>query len=282
MSVKKQVSLHGLRAFLSPNDDLVAKGTHATGGEGKPTIILPGSPDYVATWDDFVDTGNIAWTSLEGDTGNSQGSQAFTNGVWRLTMGDTLTAAPSNVNVFNQRKIWKANQSFDAKYGRLRMGARVKIGTVSRDSPDRVSVFVGFTDTGGTEMPLYDTGGGLVTVAADAVGIAFGSRGDTGWWAASAKSTAGDSGDGGPVVLDTTTTTNVWDVLEIEVHRGISDTGGTATFYVNGIPKGTIISPVNTATALIPVIAMFQEDTGGGNTLDIDWVNVSAPRDTGT
>jgi len=51
MTVTKQVSLHGKRAFLTKEDILVARNAVAAGGDDKPTIVLPGSPDTVAVFD---------------------------------------------------------------------------------------------------------------------------------------------------------------------------------------------------------------------------------------
>lgn len=43
MSITKQVSLHGKRAYVSPDDMLVGKGALATGGDGTPVIVSPGA-----------------------------------------------------------------------------------------------------------------------------------------------------------------------------------------------------------------------------------------------
>jgi hypothetical protein len=284
MTGTKQVSLHGVRAFLTPEDYLVGRGAIAAGGSDKPMIVLPGSPDMVAVFDDFLgDLVGDEWNYVEGDTGSSGAIQAGTNGVFRLLGSVSDAAAPSAVRQINSGALnWKANQGSGNVPTRLRMGARLKIESTSR-SAQRQSVFIGFTDVTTAEMPIYDTGGaaGPISAAADAVGFMFGARADTGWSAVSAKSTAGDSGDQ-LVVLGASygPSSNVYSVVEVELTRGSSDTGGKATFFVNGIPRGTINSPVNSAVALTPTIACFDEDTGA-RFVDIDWINVAATRDTG-
>ena len=282
MTGTKQVSIHGVRTFIDPDDILVGKGAVAAGGSTNPMVVLPGSPNFVALWEDFVDTGTLDWTDLDGDTGaaNTSTSQALTNGVWRLAISATNhPPSPANYQLLKQRLIWKANQSADPKHSRLHLGARVKIGTVSRSTPDRTSVFVGFTDTGAGHVPLRDTGAGVVAAASNAVGFLYGSSADTGWNGVAVNADT----VGTQVVLDRTRpVSNVYDVLEVEVHRGLSDTGGNASFYINGKIVGTIASPIVTSRAMVPTVTIWQQDTGGGATVDIDWINVWANRDTGT
>jgi hypothetical protein len=161
------------------------------------------------------------------------------------------------------------------------MGARIKKadwGQASGVKTGYAGLFVGFTDNAAMEMPVHDTGGaagGITATASNAVGFMHNSNGDTGW--------VGVGVDGGVVqsalLGEAEATNNKYVTVEVEVHRGLSDTGGTATFYIDGIPQGQINNPCNSSTALTPVIAMY--DTGGASVLDVDWVNVSAPRDTG-
>lgn len=60
MTLPKQVSLHGSRAYLTPDDKLVSKNGFAAGGEAQQAnnkagiIVLPGSPGTVAHFDDFL------------------------------------------------------------------------------------------------------------------------------------------------------------------------------------------------------------------------------------
>src|SRR3990167_4339517 len=219
MTVTKQVSLHGKRAFLTKEDILVGRGGIAAGGDDKPTIILPGSPDTVAVFDDFLvnplvgvgaalDTGAgvvaakgsvlLADTGLAGsyflakctDTGVKGALVAGTNGVFRITSSATITTATpanSSKSIVGPQLAWKANMGPGAQSGRLRMAARIKASAYpSKTSGDWSGIFVGFTDNTAHEVPIHDTGrtgdsgASAVTTANDAVGFLWGTGGDTG------------------------------------------------------------------------------------------------------
>jgi hypothetical protein len=284
----KQVSLHGRRAYITPDDNLVAKNAVVTGGEDKPCVVVPGSHDTVALFDDFLgDLVGDEWAFVESDTGFSGVNTTMVGGVFRISGSETNGTTSEAAGALTQGlfKNWKAN-SGGPKNGRLRMSARVKIGTVSTSAEGgRPHVFVGFSDTGGAEFPAYDTGAGVISPAADMVGFLYGGSAVANYWLPVAvKSTAGDSGDQSATVASAdqeTPVSNVYDTLEVEVRSGISDTGGTAHFWVNGKKVGTISSPIGSAIALTPWIGQWCQDTGFTNTLDIDYVAVSAPRDTG-
>jgi hypothetical protein len=303
MTVTKQVSLHGKRAFLSKEDILVGRGGIAAGGDDKPTIVLPGAPDTVAVFDDFHaslvgDTGNIGDTgnvsahqgglyllAVGTDTGNEIKLQNSTNGVIRLgpVTDGTQTPAGTNTSLVGRTHAWKANMGPGGHSGRLRFAARLKCpgnGTVWNAG----SIFAGFADTGvlgaGT-FPIYDTGasdtGGIAAVA-DAVGFLYGENADTGIRGVSAR--GGATGRQSVTLTTTAPTVNKYQVWELELHRSSSDTGGTATFWIDGVPQGTITSPITTAEPVVPYIGIMASDTGAP-ALDVDWFAVSAPRDTG-
>lgn len=269
----KQVSLHGRKVYLSPNDTLVARGQVGTGGEDKPRVLLPGSNDTVSLFDDFLgDTGEFDWTSVSGDTGTATddavGVVTGTNGVARVATSASAVLAPSAVVGMGHHlmKQWKANQ------GNLRYAARVKIGTLAG-----THAFFGFSDSGGAEMPAYDTGAGVITHAADCVGFLYSASGqNTSWTAVSARSVGGDSGDQTDA-LDTTPTENVYDAIELWLDN---DSGQQAYFYVNGKLEGKIDQPVNPTVAMVPVVMAFTQ-TGASKNIDVDYINVSANRDTG-
>jgi hypothetical protein len=297
MSIPKGVSKHGSRLYIESggkNDLTVSKGGFASGGVDRPAIVLPGNVDMAVLWDDFHgDTGQLVsergWNYVTGDTGQNEGLAAgqtgftqTTNGVFRIGLSHSIAAgaqAPANGAVLTNGLQWKADGS-GAGEGRLRMSARVKLSQydLARSDTGKACVFVGFTDVASTvEIPIYDTGAGVISTATDAVGFILGSRADTGWAAAAVNNNT----DATVVVVDTGVEQNVWDVLEVEIHQGQGDTGGTATFWVNGQPKGSISSPIGTDVALTPVVAAFMEDSGQGVNIDIDYINVAAPRDTG-
>jgi len=284
MTTKRQVSLHGSRAYLTKDDQIGAAGGFVGGGgmPGRASIALPGSPDIVALFDDFVgDTGRSldntdpTWRIFKADTGAVVSIRNSTGGVLRLATGATPTEqAKLGISAAMQ---WKGNQGAGPNDGKapVRLAARVRI---SDTGFTKCAMWMGFTDTNVAEAPVIDTGGAIVSVATNAVGIGFSNRGsgDTGLVAYAVN---GDT-NRTPVVLDTGYTLGKYVDLEVAIHHGPSDTGGTATFYVNGEPKGSISSPLGMAIPLAPQI-LFWSDTGGMALLDIDWVNVSGPRDTG-
>jgi len=281
----KQKSLWGLKAYISPQNHLVSQSAFSAGGEASVgrqggSIVIPGSPDVVAIFDDFLghigDTGAVkGWEFVNGDadTGatGSIGHVSATNGVMRVNFTGTALNTPAAAIGFTGglMKNWKANQK------NLRFQARVKIPSLAS-----VNAFIGFSDSGGAEMPAYDTGGGVITNAADAVGWMYSNLGgSTNWRGVSARSVAGDSGD--QTINDTGglgPTANVYDVLEI---RFGSDSGDYADFYRNGLFVNRINQPVDKAVAMTPGVWLFGSDTGTIQ-VDTDYINVSANRDTGT
>jgi hypothetical protein len=240
----------------------------------------------VAIFDDFLgDVVRDEWAFVQGDTGIATGAIVTgSGGVYRITGSETNGVAPESCCALTQGLMlqWKPDAG-GPKAGRLRLTARVKVSTVSRTAEGgREHVFVGFSDTGGAEMPAYDTGAGVISQAANCVGFLLSPGGDTGWSLVSAKSTAGDSGDQLAVAGSSyVPTSNVYQTLEVEIRSGNSDTGGAAHFWIDGKHVGSINSPVNSATALTPWIGQFPQDTGYAGNLDIDYINISQPRDTG-
>lgn len=285
MSISILKGLHRRVFGITHKDEILSRAGYVSGGEDKPAIVLPGNPDTVALFDDFLgDLIADEWAYVEGDTGYSNAIQTGTNGVNRITGSETNGVDPGSVAAITQGlvKQWKVD-SGGPKNGRLRMSTRLKFDSVSRVAEGgRTYVFAGFSDSGGAEMPVYDTGAGMISNAADLVGFSFSPAGDTGWSLVSVKSTAGDSGDQLAVAgASYGPSANTYATLEVEVRAGQSDTGGRAHFWVNGKKVGTINSPVNSAVALTPWVGMWVQDTGYASVLDIDYIAVSAPRDTG-
>lgn len=286
----KQVSKHGNRQYITPYDNTISRNALGTGGEGVPGVLVPGSHQTVALFDDFLgDLIADEWALVKTDTGIPTPAIAnITNGVLRLSGSETqpVTAAAGAVGLTQGLfKQWKADMG-GRKGGRLRLSARVKNSVVSATAEaGRVHMFVGFSDSGGDEFPAYDTGAGVISAAADLVGLLYApssTDASTTWKGVSAKSTAGDSGD--QQVIPSTVATpvsNVYNTLEVEVVNGPSDTGGAAHFWVDGRKIGTINSPVGSGIALTPWIGAWMQDTGLATQFDIDYVAISSPRDTG-
>jgi hypothetical protein len=288
MSMSILKGIHRRMFGIGVRDEVIARSGFVAGGEDRPAIVLPGNPDVVAQFDDFLgDLIADEWAVVKSDTGISGGAIAnITNGVLRLTGSETQPVTSEGAIALTQGlfKQWKADMG-GRKNGRLRLTARVKHSVVSTTAEaGRVHMFVGFSDTGGAEFPAYDTGGGIITPAADAVGFIYSPTGATTdrWTMVAAKSTAGDSGDqqASPSTA-VAPVSNVYDTLEVEVRNGISDTGGSGHFWINGKKVGTINSPVGSGIALTPWIGAFMQDTGLATQLDIDYVAISSPRDTG-
>ena len=279
MSVTKQVSLHGTRAYLTKDDQLVGRNGVGAGGAGKPFIQVPGSPDTVAFFDDFLvdhtiqgDTGGFATFWL--DTGSAASAHvAGPNGVHRIT--PTAVDVDDPHVIVGRQLDWKPNQGPGDNSGRLRMSARVKKSTYTGGYQ---GIFVGFTDVAAAEMPFHDTGGAAGTAdkatASNGFGVMWNASGAEAGWVGVAVD--GDSYQE-DVLTTTAPTDDTWVVIESEVSRGAADTGGTASFWIDGVSVGSIDNPCNVSTALTPIIAVY--DTGGAATVDVDWVAVSAPRD---
>lgn len=287
MSVSMLKGVHRRALGISKDDQVMAPSGFVAGGDGKPAIVGP-APDTVAYFEDFLgDTVAGELNYFEGDTGASGTLLAGTNGIFRILLSASGAMTPAGGAGLNMGALnWKANQGYGRGAGRLRMGARVRLPKVVSHGVDTGigSVFVGFTDTTAAEFPIYDTGAaaGPISPAADAVGFLWGARADTGWTAVSAKSTAGDSGDQ-QALTGVVPVQGKWTTLEVEISRGISDTGGQAVFYIDGVPRARINSPVKSDVALTPVIAICGlQANANTNLVDIDYIAVSAPRDSGS
>jgi hypothetical protein len=284
MSETKLKSIHGKSVYLSDKDRLAAKQGFVAGGDGAPAIVIPGNPNYVAHFEDFHTDQKLIGDTGAGsfwlDTGSAASAHvAGTNGVQRIT--PTLVDVDDAHSISGRHLAWKPNQGAGAYSGDLRIGARIKKadwGQLAGVRTGYAGIFVGFTDVAGAEMPVHDTGGAAGTItatASNAFGIIHNSNGDTGFVG------VGVDGDSLQSTLlgASEQTANTYVTLEAVMHRGQGDTGGTVSFFVDGVAKGYIDNPCNTSTALTPIIAMY--DTGGASVVDIDWVAVSALRDTG-
>lgn len=291
MSHKILVSKHGRRVGLTKEGYYLSQNGFAAGGEGRPGIVLPGSPDTVAVFDDFLgptvfgynfDTGgdfttrNNDWEPSAGsfvggfqDTGQAISKPAVVGGVARLTTSASSGQTPiTGAMSIHGEKNWKANQ------GDLHMAARVKIETLAG-----TNVFVGFTDTGGSEMPVYDTGAAAaatLTPADDYVGWLYSAAtaatalGRNVWRAVAGKATVDQI-----AVTTLTPTANVYDVPEVAI-----DKSGNAVFYMNGKPITTLSNAVTATVGLAPAVYQAQLEAAA-KYVDVDWINVSAARDTG-
>jgi hypothetical protein len=278
---KKQVTLHGLRAYLTRLSSFVTPRGFVAGGEASVgrkggNVVLPGSPAVVASFEDFLssDTGGQfnGWYRVNGDadTGASGtvSRQAMTNGVMRISFAGTPMACSGDASGVTGGPIrnWKANQ------GNLRYATRVKLPSLAS-----VNAFFGFSDSGGSEMPAYDTGSNTLIPlgdAAEAIGFMYSNLGASTAW----RGVATKGGTKQTVVHTSGPTANVYDVLEVQLSQ---DSGQTADFFINGVHIGRLSNPLDAAVGLSPGHWVFGSDTGTIQA-DIDWTNISADRDSGT
>lgn len=266
----------GLRrdAGLTKDGQIMARNGFVAGGEGKPVIVFPGA-DTVAIFDDFLgDLVADEWIAGSSDTGQATntgvlGTSAVsaTNGIYRMTSSASSTQTPAGgAQSINGAPNWKANQ------GRLRFGARVKIADLAKNN-----VFVGLTDTGGTEMAVYDTGGGIITPAADYVGFLKGGGAAAAGASLTWRFVAGKAGVDQVATTGVTPTANVYDTLEAEV----SADGNVAIGYINGKPVASFTSAAVTPTVALAGGVWRANTEAAADAVDVDYLNVSAARDTG-
>lgn len=267
--------LHRQAVGIGYNDQLMAPGGLEAGGNGKPTIVFPG-PDTVAIFDDFLgDLVADEWIAGSSDTGQATGTGVLatsavsaTNGIYRMTSSASSTQTPAGgAQSINGPPNWKANQ------GRVRFGARVKIADLAKNN-----VFVGLTDTGGAELAVYDTGGGIITPAADYVGFLKGggaaAAGDSLTW----RAVAGKAGTDQVATTGVTPTANVYDALEVEL---TGTDGNVANFYINGKLVAKFTSAAVTPTVALAAGVWRANTEAAADAVDVDWMNISAARDTG-
>jgi hypothetical protein len=276
MSMEMLKSIHRKAAGISNNDQLMAPSGLVGGGDGNPAVPFPDGRT-VAAFQDFLgasDTGVPTkyadiWTIGFSDTGQSippSAAVAITNGAFRLTSSATSTQTPEGgVQCISGQPIWKANQ------GRLRYGSRLKIATLAGNS-----VFAGFTDTGGCEMPAYDTGGGILTPAADYAG--FICSGEGGATQQAWRLVAGKAGVDQSATTNVIPVANTYNTLEV----AISQDGNVVTGYIDGKAVASISSAGITPTVALSPTVMRANTDGAANAVDIDWIGASAARDTGT
>jgi hypothetical protein len=275
MSRQMLKGVHRRSIGIGNDGQMMAPQGLETGGDGKPTIVFP-SPDNVAWFDDFMgDTFAAEWVQ-GGDTGQNFQSvlagtsvSGFTNGVFRMTSSASVTQTPQGgAQSLNSPPMWKANQ------GRLRFSARLKTGVLAGNT-----VFAGFTDTGGDEIGAFDTGGGILTPADNYVGFIWSGEGGAtqqAYRCVAGKATVDQVGTPSTSI---TPTANVYDVLEIELP---GNDGNTANFYINGKPYAQIPSAAVTATTALAGGIWRANTDAAADAIDIDWMNISAARDTGT
>jgi hypothetical protein len=279
MSIAILKGLHRRMLGITHTDQVIANAGFVSGGEGKPAIVHP-APDTVAIFEDFLgDLVPDEWIAGSSDTGQATGTGVLatsavpaTNGIYRMTSSATSTQTPvGGAQSINTPPNWKADQG--KMVGRpLRFGTRLKIADLAKNN-----VFAGFTDTGGTELAVYDTGGGIITPAADYAGWLKGGGAAATGASLTWRLVAGKAGTDQVAASGVTPTTNVYDVLEVEV----STDGNVVTGFINGVAKAQIISAGITPTVALGAGVWRANTEAAADAVDVDWFNVAAGRDTG-
>lgn len=219
---------------------------------------------YVFFSDDFLgDVIDDAWSAAEGNDAQAiiATINAQAGGVVRMVTGDTAVVAESAQSLTHGLN-WKANQ------GGLYMAARVKLVSSTAD----VCVNIGFTDTLATttlEEPITLSGTTLTTNASDAAVFVYDTAATNDFW-----HLQGVKADTDTALLNSATgpTADAWQLFEVAI-----DTNGTASFYIDGVLKGTVANAVTTTVALTPVITAMARTTAS-KTVDVDYVVVAAQR----
>lgn len=228
------------------------------------------APSYAYVWSDFLDCaganlGNATLTMgcILAYSGTGAGPSGINNGgshpgVIRIDTG-TTTSGYTSIRGAN-------NNSYKLSAGRIRMGALVRVPTLSTG-----------TETFYCFFGLKDATGGLAGVTTNSVGIRYSSAVNSGKWQAfcsnGASSNVGDTG--------VTVTANQWYWLEIDV----SADGTAVQFFVNGSRTNSFTSAIQTAlpaTAnVVHYPAEVQKSAGTtARSLDIDFYYAYAEHGT--
>ena len=299
-------SIFGKSLGILSDGKVAAPGGLVSGGNDKIAIVLPG-PDTVAIFDDFagtkLDTGGAGvWRPILGTDTGAEGGVAIVGGAGggavSIKTSNNFTMAAGGSGATTLMALVGTNRIFPANAGNVRLAARVRPNDTGADGSK--VIFVGFSDDTGTiEFPIYnDTGtksaasgsGDLTAIATNCVGFLCDAIQDTGasqptanlWTAVSADAGTATSA---PIQASTGAASRKWDELEVIINTHPGDTGGTATFYLNGVGVGSIDSPVASTAKLTPWVGIAARTSGtdtGSSEMQVDFINVSCNRDTGS
>ena len=227
--------------------------------------IVHGKQLVVNSFDDFLgDVIADQWAVDKGSDGSAANFaiNAAVNGTVRATTGAGAGASMAANGVqLHQALLWKANM------GNLEMEARIKVSAITT-----IAFFVGFTDQiGALEAPITSAASAdtITTNATDAVGFMFDTAMTTdNIWGVGVKADT----DATAANLGVAPVADTWIRLKVEL-----DSSGNATFYVNGIKKGTASAAVTATVALTPVVTCFRRAASSA-TIDVDYIDINASR----
>jgi hypothetical protein len=267
MTTTRQKSIHGNHLYTTDGLLVTAgKGAMAAGGLSAPVVVIPGSPHRVTLFEDFLgDLIPDEWAVAENDTGATEAITAeVTNGVVQLTCA-TGDADTGSAVTLTSGLNWKMNQ------GGFIFNARVNISRITG-----ISAFIGMTDISATgEVPFFEDTGTATQIsnASNAFGFLFDTdNGHTTWQAVAVNANT----DATPVDFTIAPVVNVFQHFSIT-----GDASGNLQFFINGNLVGRIASAVATTVALTPICELNTHTTVAAQ-MNVDYVNVSALRDTGS
>jgi hypothetical protein len=216
-------------------------------------------------FDDFLgDLLADEWTGFAGSDPQAvvPTAVATIGGGVRLTTGDDAAGTYAT----NGSRLELVRHFISNKTG-LVFEARVACSAITD-----LALFVGLTNSAGSSMPFTLAAGDVLTSnAADAVGFLFDTAGDTDNWKAVGVDTNVDA-TMQDLGVAPTASINTYAVLRLEL-----SSAGVATFYVNGVKKGTAMTGACAAVSVGPVVAAFSRSTSSRN-IDVDYVLVEQHR----
>lgn len=226
----------------------------------------PGIAHFTGFFDDFGgDVLADQWSGAAGADAQAVAPAIVAgglDGICRLTSGDAGDGTANDASVLTRALNYKASS------GGLYMRARVKINTAVTN----VCVNIGFTDVLATttlEMPITISGTTLTTNATDAAVFVFDTAQTNDLWHCQGVKNNSDTAISNS---GTAPTADTYQIFEIFI-----DSSGNATFYIDGVLKGSVANAVTASVSLTPVIAV-EARTTTSKVVDIDYIEVRAKR----
>lgn len=242
---------------------LISRGGFRSGDHGN-QISLP-SPSRVALFDDFLgDLLADEWNAVETDTDGAQAVLAGgIGGVLRITSGND----DGNGVVLPDASGVTSYLNWQASNGDLVFQCRFKMSRITD-----AYAFLGFTDLITIEAPIIcNSAETLTTNATDAVGFVFDTNFTADTWHLCGVATDVDAT---AQILTTAPVADDYATYRIEVTAA-----GKASFFINGLPVGSVMTGAVTAAAdLTPCILVSNQDGTSALTAEVDYVHVAMDR----
>lgn len=225
-----------------------------------------GHADFVVLFDDFLgDVIADQWSAADGSDDLAVAVAVVTagnNGLLRLTTGDAGSGIAADGSSLTHMLNWLPSN------GGLRMETRLKINTAVTN----IALNVGFTDTLATttlEMPITISGTTITTDATDAAVFVFDTAQTNDFFHLQGVKNNTDT-----ALLNSA----VAPVADTFIHLAVEiDASGNATYYIDGVLKGSVANAVTPSVALTPIIVANARTTTS-KVVDIDYIRVSQLR----